>query len=293
MRNLLINYIKKDFKKKNIFFLTGDLGFSVLEPLKNISKKRFFNVGVSENNMMLLATGITNIKENLVYTYSISPFLILRNFEIIRNYISNESRNVRLIGVGAGVSYETMGKTHFNLDDINLIYSLKNITILNPANIEELEYVYQKFKNSKKPLYFRINKNNFNLPKNFFRKGDFFLKKGNKSNLICSGAVLNYVLKLLNQDEIKKLNIISLPILNYKKIPNLNKLLVKGKTLSICDSSKIIFFEEIKNKLVIDKKVNYFHNFDFDHNKIQFSGKEYQILSQMGLTRKNILKYLF
>ena len=134
MRNEIINLIENT-KNTNQFFLTGDLGFSVLENLEKKLKNNFVNVGVSENNMFLMACGITIEKKNLVYLYSISPFLILRNLEIIRNYISNDNRNIRLIGVGSGVSYTTMGKTHFNLDDLNVIYSLKNILILNPANI--------------------------------------------------------------------------------------------------------------------------------------------------------------
>ena len=91
MRNNLINLVANTLKnKKNSYFLTADLGYSVLENIQKVLKKRFINVGISENNMLLLAVGLTEVSKNLVYVYSISPFLILRPAEIIRNYISNE-----------------------------------------------------------------------------------------------------------------------------------------------------------------------------------------------------------
>ena len=153
MRNELINLIESEYSKKNQFsFLTADLGYSVLEKLKKKMKKNFINVGVAETNMILLASGISEITKNTTYVYSISSFLTLRTIEVLRNYVSNDKRLICLIGVGAGVSYDKMGKTHFNLDDINLIYGLKNILILNPANEDELNFLFNKFKKKKFPV---------------------------------------------------------------------------------------------------------------------------------------------
>lgn len=293
MRNNLIQLIENSFRSNNkIFFLTADLGFSVLEKLKQISNKRFINVGISENNMMLLATGLSSFKGNIVYAYSISPFITLRTVEILRNYLSYEKRSIRIIGVGSGVSYDKLGKTHFNLDDVNIIYSLKNIIILNPANIQELDFVYKKFLKSKLPIYFRINKNNFNQKKNFVRHNNFFVKKGSTSNLIVSGAILNYVISLFTSKELDKINIISIPIMDINFNKEIKSKLINGKTLSICDCSSTVFFEDLKN-LLNKKKFKSFHNFGLDHNKIKYVGDEKNLLEQMGVTRKNIIKYLF
>jgi len=290
MRNKIIQLIEKSINK-NIYFLTADLGFSVLENLKKKLKKNFLNVGVSENNMFLVACGLTIEKKNQIYLYSISPFLTLRNLEIIRNYISSDRRNIRMIGVGSGVSYSTMGKTHFNLDDINIIYSLKNILILNPSNYDELIYVYRKFKNYIHPIYYRINKFNFENEFKLKRKNNIFYKKGKKTNLVVSGAILNHLLKALNSKEIKLLNIISIPIMNHNYIKNFNLLLNKNqKTVFFCDSSKTLFFEELRSNL-INKK--YSMNFDCDHNKIKKVGSYTYLLNNIGLDRKNLIKILF
>jgi transketolase len=290
MRNELINLIYKTLKnKKNSYFLTADLGYSVLEKLQNDLKKRFINVGISENNMLLLAVGLSEINKNLVYAYSISPFLILRPAEIIRNYISNEIRNIRLIGVGSGVSYSNMGKSHHSLDDINYIYSLKNILILNPANLEELNYLYKKFLNYYGPLYFRINKNSFSQHKFFKRYKNIFVKKGIKSNLIVSGAILNYIIEMFDATELENINIISLPIMNIEYVKNLKNFLVKGNSLFITDSSKTVFFDDVYLEVKKYLKNYKFKNFDIDHRNINCVDDERGLLAQMGI-KKNVIK---
>jgi transketolase len=290
MRNELINLINKTLKnKKNSYFLTADLGYSVLENLQKDLKKRFINVGISENNMLLLAVGLSEVNKNLVYAYSISPFLILRPAEIIRNYISNESRNIRLIGVGSGVSYSNMGKSHHSLDDINYIYSLKNILILNPANLEELNYLYKFFLNYSGPLYFRINKNLFYQHKFFKRYKNIFIKKGKKSNLIVSGAILNYIIEMFDPIELENINIISLPIMNIKYIKNLNNFLVKGNSLFITDSSKTVFFDDVYFEVKKYLRNYKFKNLDLDHRNIKSVDDERGLLAQMGI-KKNIIK---
>ena len=184
-----------------------------------------------------------------------------------------------------------MGKNHFNLDEINSLYSLKNILILNPANIEELEYVYKKFLKYKKPIYFRINKFNFENKFKFKRYNNFFYKKGKSTNLITSGAILNYILENLEDKEIEKLNMISLPIMDHLYNKNFENFLNKNqKTIMICDSSKTLFFEEIKSNL---KKTKMVYNFDFNHNKIKKVGNYNFILKTLGLNRKNFKKLLF
>lgn len=292
MRNEIIQLIEKSINK-NTYFLTGDLGFSVLENIKIKLKKNFLNMGVSENNMFLVACGLTIESKNQIYLYSISPFLILRNIEIIRNYVSTDKRNIRMIGVGSGVSYSTMGKTHFNLDDLNVLYSLRNILILNPANIDELNFVFTKFKNYNLPIYFRINKNSYKKNDQFKKINNFFIKPGNGQNVVISGAILNYFLKLYKKRELQDMNIISLPILNEKYNKNILKYLNKNSTLLLCDSSKFVYFQELeKNINILNKNFNSL-NFDFDHNKIKGVGSEKEILNQMGFRRSTFDKFFF
>ena len=290
MRNKIIELINEKEKRSSIF-LTADMGFSVLEKTKKLFKNFFFNVGVAENNMLLIACGLEESLSRRVYCYSISPFVTLRTFEVIRNFISNDNRNIRIIGVGSGVSYAEMGKTHFNFDDINSLYSLKNILILNPANVEELDYLFKKFLKYNKPIYFRINKFNFHDNLKFKKINNIFLKRGKLTNLVTSGAVLNHILKNLNKEEIDLLNIISVPIIHHDYNKNIIKFFnKKNKTVFLCDSSKTLFFEELKSSINSNNKII---NFDCNHNCINKVGGYDYILNSLGLNRKNLLKLLF
>ena len=280
MRNFLIDLIYKNIRK-NDFFLTADLGFSVLEKIKKKLKKNFLNLGVSENNMFLVAAGLANsLKKNKIYVYSICSFLIIRSLEIIKNYISNDSiTNIRMIGVGSGASYNSMGKTHFSFDDLNAIYNYKGIIILNPCNFDELNFVFKKFNNINQTLYYRINKNivknKFKLKKN----GNYFIKKGKKGNIISSGYIINLLPDLLGGKVFSDFNIISLPIVNFKYNKDINKHLVDGNVYMVADAFSPIFFYEIK-KLIKNKKVKIL---DLQLNKVKKTGSELDILKQMGL----------
>lgn len=293
MRNEIINLINEEFKKnKKNFFLTADLGFSVLENTFKIFKNNFINVGVAETNMILIASGIYEATKNKVYVYSISPFLTLRTLEVLRNYVSNDKRQICLIGVGSGVSYDKMGKTHFNLDDISSISTLKNILILNPANEEELKFIFHKFKNIKGPTYFRINKSPYKNIFKLVRKNNFFHKPGKKFNIVVSGAILNNFCLMYSRNELNQFNIISLPIFSVDHNKSFYNYLVKGKTLFFVDSSKTLIFEQMKNKVQKQTK-NKVINFDFNHNLIKKVNTEDGLLKQMGFTKSKISKLLY
>ena len=295
MRNSLINLIKSDFKNKN-YFLTADLGFSVLEKLQKISSKRFLNVGVAENSMFTLAIGISeNLKKNeSIYCYSISPFIVLRSLELIRNYLNYENRKIRIIGVGSGYSYSYLGKTHFLMEDLNIFFGLENLIILNPGNERELKFVYNKYKNFDGPVYFRINKSDAVEYKkyNFKEKKGLFIKEGSGSNIIVSGYIFEHLNKFFSYDELKKLNLISIPIFNQIYTDGALKYLNKKKpTILLVDSNQTLLFEKMKYEIHNITK-NKVWNMHFEPNKIKLVGNEFDLLCQSGLNIKKIRNYL-
>src|SRR5580698_8612554 len=97
-------------------FLTGDLGFMALEPLREAMGERFINCGVAEQNMVGMAAGVARAGES-VWVYSIAPFLYARAFEQIRNDVCFHDLPVRLVGNGGGYHYGVMGPTHWALED--------------------------------------------------------------------------------------------------------------------------------------------------------------------------------
>src|SRR5262245_38555337 len=87
-----------------ILLLTGDLGYLALEPFVERFPGRFFNVGVAEQNMIAVATGLAEAGF-LPFVYSIAPFAALRPYEFIRNGPVLHQLPVRVVGVGAGFDY--------------------------------------------------------------------------------------------------------------------------------------------------------------------------------------------
>src|SRR5262245_54267742 len=87
-----------------VVLLTGDLGYGALEPFAERFPDRFFNVGVAEQNMTGIATGLAEAGF-LPFVYSIVPFAVLRPYEFIRNGPVLHALPVRIVGVGAGLEY--------------------------------------------------------------------------------------------------------------------------------------------------------------------------------------------
>src|SRR5919199_236251 len=119
-----------------ILLLTGDLGYLVLEPFRERFPERFFNVGVAEQNMVGLATGLAEAGF-LPFTYSIATFASLRPYEFIRNGPILHQLPVRIVGVGGGFEYGHAGPTHHGLEDVGIMRVQPGITLISPADHEQ------------------------------------------------------------------------------------------------------------------------------------------------------------
>ena len=136
-------------------FLTGDLGFRALEPLREKMGERFINAGVAEQNMVSVAAGLA--KEGLrPWVYSIAPFLYARAFEQIRNDVCLHGMPVTLVGNGGGYGYGVMGGTHHAIEDYGTLLSLLGMRVYLPAFdcdvTESIRYLMQ----ADHPAYLRL-----------------------------------------------------------------------------------------------------------------------------------------
>lgn len=144
-------------KDERILLLTGDLGFMALEPFAEEFPDRFYNVGVAEQNMIGLASGLA--KEGFIpYVYSIAPFCILRPLEFIRNGPIYHQLKVRIVGVGAGFDYGNNGITHYGIDDIGSLRCQPGIQLISPCDHRQAEATFEQTWNDVGPIYYRLNK---------------------------------------------------------------------------------------------------------------------------------------
>lgn len=158
MRYAFVKELVKQAKKnKNIILLTADIGFSVFEEFAKKFPNQFINVGVAESNMTGLATGLA-LSGKIVFIYSIAPFVTLRIVEQIRNDICLHNAHVVIIGSGSGLSYSNAGPSHHAIEDLAIIRSLPNITILSPADPIEARWATQTAIKLLKPVYIRMGK---------------------------------------------------------------------------------------------------------------------------------------
>ncbi len=121
---------------ERIVLLTGDLGFTVVEPFAERFPDRFFNVGVAEQNMVGVATGLAEAGF-VPFVYSIATFATLRPYEFIRNGPVLHRLPVRIVGVGGGLEYGLNGLTHYALEDIAVMRAQPGMTVLAPADFEQ------------------------------------------------------------------------------------------------------------------------------------------------------------
>ncbi|MFH1671761.1 MAG: transketolase C-terminal domain-containing protein [Candidatus Portnoybacteria bacterium] len=172
----LEEYAKKD---KNIFLLVADLGAKFFEDFKKIDPQRFINAGVAEANMIDVAAGLSMSRKN-VYCYSIIPFLAMRGFEQIRVDLCYNNLNVKLLGSGGGLAYGAEGFTHHSIEDIAIMRSLPNMTVVCPGDAKEAELLARESIDYQGPLYVR-----------FGRDFDPVVHKGNVDFKIGKGIVVN------------------------------------------------------------------------------------------------------
>jgi transketolase len=163
-------------KDPRIVLLTGDLGYTVLEPFRDRFPKRFYNVGVAEQNMVGLATGIAEAGM-IPFCYSIGTFASLRPFEFIRNGPVLHHLPVRVVGLGAGFEYGTAGPTHYSLEDIGVMRTQPGLNIVAPADFEQTATAVRATWDLPGPVYYRLGKDDKSVLPGL--KGRFELGRAN------------------------------------------------------------------------------------------------------------------
>jgi transketolase len=143
---------------ERIVLLTGDLGFTVVEPFAERFPERFFNVGVAEQNMLGVATGLAEAGF-VPFAYSIATFATLRSYEFVRNGPVMHHLPVRVVGVGGGLEYGMNGLTHYALEDIALMRVQPGMTVLAPADFQQARTALIGTRDVSGPIYFRLGKN--------------------------------------------------------------------------------------------------------------------------------------
>ncbi len=129
----LSNVAEKD---EDVILLTGDLGYGVFEDFESRFPNQYFNVGIAEQNMTGLAVGLA-LEGKKVVSYSIGNFPTLRCLEQVRNDACYHNANVTIVASGGGFSYGSLGMSHHTTEDLSILRSLPNMTVVAPCTAKE------------------------------------------------------------------------------------------------------------------------------------------------------------
>jgi transketolase len=144
-------------KRAEIMLLTADLGFGVLDDFAARFPAQFLNVGIAEQNMTGLATGLA-LEGWIVFTYSLGNFPTLRCLEQIRNDACYHNANVKIVTVGGGMSYGAVGPSHHATEDLAILRALPGTTVVCPGDHWEVAQVTRAMVDRPGVIYLRLDK---------------------------------------------------------------------------------------------------------------------------------------
>lgn len=219
---LQVLYEKMAFDE-SIFFVVADFGSPVLDKIKTDYPNRFINVGIAEQNLINVATGLA-LEGFSVYAYAIAPFITMRCFEQIRVNVAILSTvreiNLNLVGVGAGVSYAMSGPTHHCLEDLSIIKALPNIEFFSPSDCILVEAYVERTLMIKKPKYIRLDAKpvaSLGIVGEF-ESGFRVLREGCRTAIISTGYMTQKAFEIVQVFDIKLIDLYFLNTYNYKKL---------------------------------------------------------------------------
>jgi len=184
-------------KDRRIMLVVGDVGFGVVTPFMEDLPAQFVNAGVAEQNMTGMAAGIA-LSGKIVFTYSIANFPTIRCLEQVRNDICYHDANVKIVSVGGGMSYGSLGITHHATEDIAIMRSLPNMVVVAPGDPIEARLATRAVMEHPGPCYLRLGRNGeptVHRPEVDFQLGKAILvREGKDLTFIVSGGLLPEVI---------------------------------------------------------------------------------------------------
>ena len=200
MRNAFADELTKlASEDRRVAMLSGDIGNRLFDAFKEIAPERFFNCGVAEANMISVAAGMAMCGLRPV-AYTIAPFITYRCYEQIRLDCCYHHQPVVIVGVGAGLSYASLGATHHSCEDIACLRALPGMTVICPGDAWEVRGALRQALKLDGPSYIRLGKKgepvvHKQLPD--FQIGKALaIRSGETVALLSNGTMLPNVLEL-------------------------------------------------------------------------------------------------
>ena len=140
----------------NLMAISADFARSSgLERYSKMYPEKFLNVGIAEQNLIGISSGLASEGYN-VFATSFAAFIATRSYEMVKVHCGYMKHNVKVVGLAAGFGVQQQGNTHYGLDDICLMRAIPNLTIISPADSTEVVKATEALLNYEGPVYLRL-----------------------------------------------------------------------------------------------------------------------------------------
>lgn len=230
-------------RDKNVVHLLADSGTGYDEMFRRNFPDQIYNFGIGEENMVAAAAGMSTVGK-IPFVFTAGAFLAYRSMEFIRDDVCFQNLNVKIVGMGSGLAWSSLGPTHHTTEDIAVLRAIPNLMVLSPSTPKQVCECTELAYRHDGPVYIRIGMNH---EKEFFdnnyemeiMKNDV-LSDGTDIAIYTTGSILEEVdaaTKMLNKDgiSVKLINVTSIKPFNQEDI------------ISTADTIKKIFCVEEHN----------------------------------------------
>lgn len=245
MRDAFVRALLREMENDpRVLLLTGDLGFGVLKPFWERYPERIINVGIAEQGMVGMAAGLSMTGRKVI-VYSIGNFPTLRPLEQIRNDCAYNGADVKIVCVGGGFVYGSLGMSHHATEDISIMRALPGVTCFAPGDPAETEAVVPEMLDMCGTCYLRIGRSNEpNVHKGMVTGWKtpkaLTVRKGTDIAVLSTGGVLSETAKAAETLEKRG---VSAEVLSFPCFKPLDE----GKILELADCFRHILTVEENN----------------------------------------------
>ena len=224
---------------RDVIVITADMGAPALDNFRRDLPSQFVNVGISEQNAILVASGLCMTGKK-VFVYAIAPFIVLRCLEQTRVLNAIMDNPITIVGVGAGFGYEDSGPTHHITEDIAIMRAMPRIEVNSITDSVMASAFADISYNLKTTNYVRLDRQVFTDVYNAnseFSEGVSVLKESKGYYIIATGSMVHTALEITRRLEKKRIYV---GVIDVYKIPINTSAFIK----IIRKSKKLISLEE-------------------------------------------------
>jgi len=230
-------FAKKD---PDLIFITDDLDAWVLKKFKKDFPRQFINIGVAEQAMVDIASGLA-VCGKKVFIYGINSFITARCYEQLRFCVCSMNLPIVVVGVGTGFSFSFDGSTHHGTNDIGIMRILPEMGIFNPCDEISARKIANLVYKARVPVYVRLDKGVFPLiysKVDEFKTGFKIIRSMGKINIISTGTLTHVACAV--SDDLSKIGV-KVGVIDVFRVKPIDSKLIVGV---IAKSRKLLTLEE-------------------------------------------------